>query len=150
MMQTPPPAKQRFPAAPQIRRVRARVLVVEDELSVREVLSEELREAGFTVLEASNAREALDLLHANTALDLVITDIAMPGPMDGVGLARRLKAEVPGLIVVLTSGLAPKCRIDEFSGGFFLKPYRIETLVSHLDSLMKTRKSGTAASLRRA
>jgi len=65
------------------------VLLVEDEVLVRMMLADQLREAGCTVVEASDADEALLLLRQNLVrIDLVISDVRMPGSMDGLGLAR--------------------------------------------------------------
>jgi CheY-like chemotaxis protein len=79
------------------------VLVVEDEALVRCVLSEHLRDAGFDVVEAGNAAEALDVVQ-DEPVDVVVTDIRMPGRIDGLGLARTLRCSHPGLPVIVTSG----------------------------------------------
>ncbi|RYE54280.1 MAG: response regulator, partial [Hyphomicrobiales bacterium] len=61
-----------------------RVLVVEDEALVRIDIADQLSDAGFDVLEAANAAEAIDLLEKNPSIRLVFTDIDMPGSMDGL------------------------------------------------------------------
>ena len=63
------------------------VLVVEDEVLIRLYLSEEIRAAGFTVIEAASADEAFEVLKSRNDIDLVLTDIRMPGTMDGRQLA---------------------------------------------------------------
>ena len=63
------------------------VLVVEDEVLIRLYLSEEIRAAGFTVIEAASADEAFEVLKSRNDIDLVLTDIRMPGTMDGLQLA---------------------------------------------------------------
>jgi CheY-like chemotaxis protein len=96
--------------------------VVEDDTLVRVAICEDLREAGFSVVEAASADEALSYLGAGQRIDLVFTDIQMPGRLDGIGLARRLRARDPGLPVVLTSGNAAPP--DDLDGAVFLpKPY---------------------------
>jgi two-component system, response regulator PdtaR len=79
------------------------VLVVEDEVLVRMVIADQLRGAGYKVIEAANAHEAAHVLRS-TPVELVISDIRMPGSMDGVGLARLIRAEYPSTKIVLTSG----------------------------------------------
>jgi CheY-like chemotaxis protein len=123
---------------------RATILLVEDDVLVRDVMAEELREAGYTVIVAANAREALEILAAGVPLDAVITDVEMPGGMDGISLARRLVAERPRLVVMLASGVAPHCPLDELPGGFFMKPYRLEILLAHLDARLDERQRALA------
>ena len=89
---------------------------------VRAAICEDLRDAGLSVVEAATADEALSYLGAGQRIDLVFTDIQMPGRLDGIGLARRLRARHPALPVVLTSGNA--ARPDDLNGALFLpKPY---------------------------
>jgi CheY-like chemotaxis protein len=75
---------------PKARLRPATVLLVEDEPLVRMLLAEELREAGLSVVEAGDAGEALSFLSATDQIDIVVTDIQMPGDMDGRELARDL------------------------------------------------------------
>jgi CheY-like chemotaxis protein len=96
--------------------------VVEDDSLVRVAICEDLREAGLSVIEAASADEALSYLGAGQPIDLVFTDIQMPGRLDGIGLARRLRARHPALPVVLTSGNAVPP--EDLGGPLFLpKPY---------------------------
>ena len=90
---------------------------------VRAAISDNLRDAGFSVVEAASADEALAYLGAaGQRVDLVFTDIQMPGRLDGIGLARRLRARDPALPVVLTSGRA--VLPEDLDGALFLpKPY---------------------------
>ncbi len=67
-----------------------RIRVVEDEVSVRLMMADELRSKGFAVVEAANVEEALAILESSTRVGLVLTDLQMPGAMDGLGLARLL------------------------------------------------------------
>jgi DNA-binding response OmpR family regulator len=87
----------------QIERQRA-VLVVEDDVLERGPLAEYLRDAGFRVVEAANAREAVEVLSAETGIDIVFSDVRMPGPMDGIGLAGWVSENRGELPVLLTSG----------------------------------------------
>jgi CheY-like chemotaxis protein len=83
------------------------VLVVEDEILVRLMVSEYLREAGYAVAEASSGDEALALLETLPAsgqpIDLVFSDIRMPGTTDGIALARWVYRNLPDVPVILAS-----------------------------------------------
>ena len=79
------------------------VLVVEDEPLVRWMVADALRDAGYSVVEAITADEALLYARARP-VDFVFTDVRMPGSMDGVQLAHMLKREFPRLPIVVTSG----------------------------------------------
>jgi CheY-like chemotaxis protein len=80
------------------------VLIVEDEVLVRMALADQLREVGCMVVEASDADEALLLLRNDfLQVDVVISDIRMPGSMDGLGLARVLRLERPKAKIILMS-----------------------------------------------
>ena len=81
------------------------MLVVEDEVLVRMATAEALRRKGFVVIEADNADEALDILHAGVSLDALLTDIVMPGECDGLHLAALFEALFPGVPVFVTSAL---------------------------------------------
>jgi CheY-like chemotaxis protein len=80
------------------------VLVVEDEIMVRAVAAAYLRDCGFDVVEAGDAQEAVRVLEAGVRVDIVFSDVNMPGSMDGFGLAQWLRRERPGLKIILTSG----------------------------------------------
>jgi CheY-like chemotaxis protein len=80
------------------------VLVVDDDLMVREPIADYLREVGYEVLEAGDARCAIDVVEHAEHVDLVFSDVRMPGELDGVGLARWVRAHYPDLPVLLTSG----------------------------------------------
>ena len=82
------------------------VLVVEDESMIRMLLVWELEEAGLTVIEADGADAAIVELGANPSIALVVTDIRMPGSMDGLGLASWMRGHAPGCPIIITSGFA--------------------------------------------
>ena len=86
------------------------VLVVEDEILVRTVIAAYLRDGGFDVVEAGNADEAVRVLAAGIRVDIVFSDVNMPGSLDGFGLAQWLRRERPGLEIILTSGAAQGAR----------------------------------------
>jgi two-component system, cell cycle sensor histidine kinase and response regulator CckA len=116
---------------PLQRGIDQRVLVVEDNAAVRRVVARQLRHLGYRVVEAERAMAALELLQ-NEAVDLLLTDIVMPGGLDGVQLAMQVRKLWPTLKIVLTSGF-PEARSNDtigFSEDFRLlsKPYSIDEL----------------------
>ncbi len=82
------------------------VLVVEDDALVRAALAETLRELRYRVVGAADADAALAVLDRGTGVDAVLSDVTMPGGMDGAGLAHAVRARLHGLPVVLATGHA--------------------------------------------
>lgn len=107
-----------------------RILIVEDEVLVRTVIAEAARDAGYRVTEAGAAQAALDFLASGKVVDLVFTDINLPG-MDGVTLARRIKADHPRVKVILTSGQALPAGGRRL-GIFIAKPYSIADVLARI------------------
>lgn len=101
------------------------VLLVEDEALIRSLLAEELRNRGLSVVEASDADEAWAYLQAGGHVDLVFSDVAMPGMMNGIELVRRVKAQYPQVKTIVTSGYAGPVNISDV-GVFLPKPYRLD------------------------
>lgn len=83
-----------------------RVLVVEDDWLIREMLADVLEEAGFITSLAFSAKEALRLLSQDGNFDLVMTDVELPGALDGFDLARLVAKQWPGVRVLTISGCA--------------------------------------------
>jgi CheY-like chemotaxis protein len=112
-----------------------RVLLVEDELLVREVAAEDLGEAGFEVTPASDGDEALAILRGGTAFDLLFTDIRMPGATDGWDLAREAKRLLPDLRVIYATGFGDAG--DGLAEGecYVRKPYNLKDLRQALSRL---------------
>ena len=105
------------------------VLVVEDEGLVRLDAAESLRAAGFEVLEAGDAAEALEIVLGGEDIDVLFTDINMPGEMDGLELARRVNDCRPAVRLVLTSGaIKPTPAEIPDHGAFIPKPYSPEAV----------------------
>src|SRR6185437_1494937 len=80
------------------------VLVVEDNSNLRTVVVKQLDAIGLRVLEAENGQMALDVLKEEPRVDLVFTDVVLPGNMDGYALARAIKESYPNLKIMMTSG----------------------------------------------
>jgi len=119
----------------------ATILVVEDDVFQRMTVAEELRKQGYNVVEAANADEALSILQSGTRIHVVFTDIAMPGSLDGVGLARVVCAAFPSVQVILTSGHLASAELDDRISSFFPKPYDVEKLVAHIKSHFDSRST---------
>ena len=81
------------------------ILLVEDEPLIRRILAEELAEAGFEVREAETGEQAAALIAAApTSFTVLVTDIHMPGSLDGIELARLLRAQRPDIPIIYTTG----------------------------------------------
>lgn len=121
---------------PEGRVDRRTVLVVEDEILVRLLITEELRLAGFTVVEAANADEALTILQSAAPIDLVMTDVRMPGSMDGLGLAEVVRSIRPELKIIVASGHLPTLPASNTVDAFFGKPYDPARVVQRVKELL--------------
>ena len=100
----------------------ATVLVVEDETLIRELVAEELEEAGYTVVIANNADQAIAILEARQDIHLVFTDIDMPGSMDGLKLAAAVRDRWPPVHIIITTGKVRPLEIPA-NALFIPKPY---------------------------
>ncbi|HEY8612277.1 MAG TPA: response regulator [Roseomonas sp.] len=122
--EAPPAAlREAVPASPAAQDQRARLLVVDDEAIVREIVAEQLEAAGYAVSIAASAAAALDLLDQGKPVDLLVSDLSMPG-MDGLMLIREAQRRRPGLPAILLTGFvtnAAEIAIGgALSGGFSL------------------------------
>ncbi|HEU4660788.1 MAG TPA: response regulator [Pseudolabrys sp.] len=113
------------------------VLLVEDEALISEFIAEELTAHGFEVHEASNAAKALDVLNDGTHIDILFTDIDLPGGMDGSELAERARGMRPELPIVYASGrYSPSAVAPLVPRSVFLrKPYDPDDLCRLIDRL---------------
>jgi len=109
-----------------------RIMVVEDDAAVRQTAVDMLRQLGYQVTTAESGQRALDLLKAGTKVDLLFTDVVMPGPVGSRELARQATAALPGLFVLYTSGYTENAVIHHgrLDPGVHLlsKPYGIGEL----------------------
>lgn len=122
------------------------VLVVEDEVLIRVVIADYMRECGYRVYEAVNASEALAMLQApEVPIDIVFSDLEMPGDMDGFGLAQWVRTNKPSVQVILTSGVERSANIAATlckAGPLLEKPYPPQNVVDRIKQLVaKTRTS---------
>lgn len=116
---------------------RSVILIVEDELLIRMNAVEMIEEAGFEVVEAANADEAIAILEARLDITVVFTDIQMPGSMDGLKLAAAVRDRWPPILIVATSGHVKLGPGDLPQGGRFLpKPYSPAEITKILHELI--------------
>lgn len=117
-----------------------KILVVEDDLAVRAYVTVQLLNLGYQIFEAMNGNEALQILRSNPGIDLLFTDIVMPGGMTGQELARVAKAEFPNLKILYTSGYTENSIIrgGKLDPGVKLlsKPYRREQLATKIRDVL--------------
>jgi signal transduction histidine kinase len=123
------------------------VLVVEDEARVRNVTVARLRDLGYTVLEAASGPEALELMRKDRKIDLLFTDMIMPGGMTGADLARQASTLHPGLPIVFTSGYAEPHAVRKgvpASAVWLKKPYTTLDLASTIRAALRSTRNGSA------
>jgi CheY-like chemotaxis protein len=116
-----------------------RVLVVEDEPLLRSLASAHLRDQGFQVMEAAAATDALALLEQHPEIDVLFTDVNMPGPIDGLGLVKEVRRVRPDLPLVMTSGQWAAKSGDGVPDGvvFLHKPYPLDQVAQLMKALAK-------------
>ena len=112
------------------------ILIVEDEVFIRWALAEDLSDAGFIVLQAFNASEALKVLQSSMPVDLLITDIRMPGPMDGLELATYARANWPQLKIMIISGNLPDLPANAPADAIVEKPYTEAVVTERVQKLL--------------
>ena len=115
------------------------VLVVEDDHGVREFAASVLRELGYRVLEASNGELALEVLDRETEIDLLFTDVVMPGRLNGADLARAARQTRPSLRILFTSGYTTRLLEKEWPAEeveLLRKPYRSIDLAERVRAIL--------------
>ena len=114
-------------------------MLVEDEFLIRLTLSEVLGDEGYTVIEAESGDEALIMLRANPSVDVLLTDVQLPGVLDGYALVAQARQTMPALPVIFMTG-----RPDRLAGRpkspielHLAKPYRPSDVCNAIRSLLK-------------
>lgn len=134
---TPRPCQWFAPMQPRASK-RPVVLIVEDELLIRMNSMEMVEAAGFEVLEAENADDAIAVLEARNDIHLILTDVHMPGSMDGLKLAHFVRNRWPPVKIIATSGRALPAEGDLPDGARFLqKPYTATEITAVLQELIQ-------------
>jgi CheY-like chemotaxis protein len=115
------------------------VLVVEDDVLVRLAIADHLRDGRYAVIEAANAAEALEVFASGEPVDVVFTDVQMPGSMNGLLLALWLYQHHPRVQVLVTSGKNDAAVSSGLVAEdlFFAKPYRLEAVAARIRSLVE-------------
>ena len=112
-------------------RLKPVVLVVEDEFLVRMHTASVIEAAGYNVIEATDADDAISILETRKDIRIVLTDIEMPGSMDGLKLAHAIRHRWPPIELIFTSG---RHRLDAHQipvrGQFLAKPYDADVLIA--------------------
>lgn len=105
------------------------ILVVEDEFFIRMLLADELRDAGYQVIEACTADEALEVLRAVTP-DAIISDVRMPGSIDGMGLLAAVRETSPELpMIIMSAHEQPEEALAAGANKFVAKPFSLGSIV---------------------
>jgi PAS domain S-box-containing protein len=120
-----------------------RVLLVEDNPHVAETTAALLEALGYRVVHEANAVDALGRVEAGERIDLVLSDIVMPGPFDGVGLAHRLRHSHAGLPVVLVTGYSDTPDADRAAAAVVRKPFSAKSLALVLAGALKEARRNT-------
>jgi DNA-binding NtrC family response regulator len=119
------------------------LLIVEDEMFIRMIAADALEDRGFSIVEASDAREALEILGRSPEIALIFTDINMPGDFDGLDLAEEVAKRWPHIEIIVTSGGVSLSSSDMPDSGKFLpKPYATDRLVELVQAQLAKRGTG--------
>ena len=125
-----------------------RVLVVEDEASIREMVALNLKMAGWEVLEAPSAERALELMHQSEHCDAALLDIMLPG-MDGLSLCETIRRDDSDIGIIIVSAKGQESdKIRGLSIGaddYITKPFSVSELVARLEALTRRVKRGASA-----
>ena len=115
-----------------------RLLLVEDEEAVRRTMGRTLSDLGYQVVEVATGAEALEVLASEVEIDVILTDIVMPGGVLGPDLAKQVRDRDPDMPIVFMSGYADQAdarhQLRKRSGVFLQKPFTLQELVAVLSS----------------
>jgi DNA-binding NtrC family response regulator len=114
------------------------ILVVEDEVLIRMSTVATLEDAGFWVLEAQNSAEALEVLSRHSEVSIMMTDVRMPGLLDGLALVAQVRIDHPTIRSIVVSGhTTAMAASDAGAMGFLPKPYMAHTMVQAVHDTVK-------------
>lgn len=113
------------------------ILVVEDEPLIRMSAVAALQDAGYWVLEAQNSAEALNILSQHSEISILVTDVRMPGHMDGLALVTWVQLNNPGIRSIVVSANATAAEAGKAGAfGFVAKPYLPDTIIKAVHDTM--------------
>jgi two-component system cell cycle response regulator CpdR len=122
----------------------AKILIAEDDVSMREFLSMALERAGHSVLACEDGDSALDKLSKDKAFDLLVADVIMPG-MDGIELSQKARHLFPDLKVMFITGFAAVAVSeqdkDSENAPVLSKPFHLNKLISEIETLLGSKES---------
>ena len=124
---------------------RPTVLIVDDESLLRMDLADVFEGAGYSVFEAADAAEAVAVLKTESSIRIVVTDIQMPGSMDGLRLARFIRDAYPPIALIVASGAIRPVAAELPTDAIFLpKPIDMGALLGRIDTLMAEHRKPTS------
>jgi len=123
-------------AAVESQAVATTILVVDDEVFVRLDIAEVLRNANFRVIEAVNADEALTVLDSDNSIDVLMTDIRMPGSIDGIDLAAKVRSTWPHMKIIVVTSYSPTWPDPTVFDLFIGKPYDPARFIQRVRQLL--------------
>lgn len=114
------------------------VLIVEDEVLIRMSSAAALEDAGFLTLEVGSSAEALEMLLSNSDITLMMTDVRMPGTMDGLGLVELVSRNHPAIRSMVVSGTTSAAEAGNAGAlGYLSKPYMAHSLVLAMNNMVQ-------------
>jgi CheY-like chemotaxis protein len=119
------------------------IMVLEPDILARMAISEYLRGCGYKVMEGVLAQDALTVLHAGIPVDIVLAEVRMAGDLDGLELAKKIRADFPGTDIILTVGVANAAdRAAKLcDDGPLKKPFHPKELVTRIQLLRERRRT---------
>jgi CheY-like chemotaxis protein len=114
----------------------ATILIVEDEPMILAIAQAEFEDAGHRVLEATDSDSALEVMLNNPEIDLMFTDVRMPGGLDGWALARAARMLSPALPIIYATGFSDEAPRPVEGGVMFTKPYRLSDIVETAQTML--------------
>ena len=129
-------------AATDISNPKCKVLLVEDDPAVAALTSDMLKELGYEVLQVSDAHAGLRAMSGDHGVEMILSDVMMPGGMDGVGFVRELRRRNVQLPIVLVTGMPDAVRREAETAGISLlaKPYQLADLAANLNTALQRQK----------
>jgi signal transduction histidine kinase/ActR/RegA family two-component response regulator len=138
-----PAAQPALPSTDTPRRAKdsRRILIIEDEAQVLEVMIDLICDLGFEVVSATNGKAALALVNASLPFDLILSDIMLPGGLTGLDIATKIRESRPEQKFLFTSGYAGETLLADFdvdlAANFIAKPFRTRELLDKIEALVQ-------------
>ena len=130
------------------------VLVVDDEPTVRMLITDILEELGFSAIEAGDSAAGLKVLQSDVRIDLLVTDVGLPGGMNGRQMADAARVDRPDLKVLFITGYAENAAVGngQLAPGMAVltKPFAVETMAARIRSMIEASKQGAAPGVAQA